>query len=158
MGKSMQMLAAPEQRKSLCRDLVELIDEEVRARSGISGLALQGAYKLVRATRPGFMEDAVAQLLPPCAEALEDLVQGAGQLPLESHFRAHREEVADALLAVTDARAGQASAAVRRAYEKLRPSAKRNVEEVAPRLGALLDRHFAEVAGEQSPGREGLSP
>ena len=46
------------------------------------------------------------------------------------------------MLAVTDAQAGRAQRAViKSTYEKLRPSAKKQVEAAVPRLGALLDRH-----------------
>ncbi|MND02762.1 hypothetical protein D3C83_222560 [compost metagenome] len=50
--------------------------------------------------------------------------------------------VADALLEVTDRRAQRSDrGAVRSAYEKLRPSGKRNVEEAMPRIGRLIDKH-----------------
>jgi hypothetical protein len=50
--------------------------------------------------------------------------------------------VADALLSVTDSKAkGAKSSVVRGTYEKLRGSAKKNVEEAVPRLAKLLQKH-----------------
>ena len=55
----------------------------------------------------------------------------------------HKSQVADALLAVTDHKAQKASGAIRGAYDKLRPMAKKQVEAAAPRLAAMLERHAA---------------
>jgi hypothetical protein len=58
------------------------------------------------------------------------------------HLQANSGRVADALLAVTDGKAARSSrAVVKSTYEKLRPTAKKQVEAAAPRLGGLLDRH-----------------
>jgi hypothetical protein len=54
--------------------------------------------------------------------------------------------VADALLGVTDDRAaGSRRDSVKKVYGKLRPQAKKHVEEALPRLGELIDQHAAAV-------------
>ena len=51
--------------------------------------------------------------------------------------------VADALLSVTDAKSKNAkSSLVRGTYDKLRGSAKKNVEDAVPRLAKLLEKHL----------------
>ena len=50
--------------------------------------------------------------------------------------------VADALLAITDAKAQRAkSGVVKGTYEKLRGSAKKNVEAAVPRLGEMVQKY-----------------
>jgi hypothetical protein len=49
--------------------------------------------------------------------------------------------VADALLGITDAKAQRASGVVRKTYDSLRGSAKKNVEAAVPRLGRLVEKH-----------------
>jgi hypothetical protein len=50
--------------------------------------------------------------------------------------------VADALLSITDKKAERSkSGLVKSTYEKLRGSAKKNVEHAVPRLGKLVERH-----------------
>jgi hypothetical protein len=53
-----------------------------------------------------------------------------------------RSRVADALLSVTDSKAdGAQSGVVRKTYTKLRPSAKKHVEEAVPGLAVLLEKY-----------------
>jgi hypothetical protein len=88
-------------------------------------------------------------LLDDFLDALDPIYQEAMQQkrPAGSYLRDNSGRVADALLAITDARATRAkSQVVRGAYEKLRPMAKKQVEAAAPRLADLLDRHAAKPA------------
>ena len=60
-----------------------------------------------------------------------------------SYLVSNKGRVADALLAVTDARAAKSNkGTVKSMYEKLRGSAKKNVEEAVPRLAKLLEKHL----------------
>ena len=59
-------------------------------------------------------------------------------------MRDNPSRVADSLLAVTDRKSQKAkSQVVKSTYEKLRPSAKKQVEAACPRLAGLLERHAA---------------
>ena len=50
--------------------------------------------------------------------------------------------VADALLTITDDKAKRSkSGMVKGTYEKLRGSAKKNVEAAVPRIGAMIEKH-----------------
>lgn len=142
-----EALTAPGKRRVVALDVARAIDEEVEAKSGLGGLALKGAYKIARATNRDFVPNTVERLLPEFAARLEPLVdehrrEGAG-VPLEAYFTQRAGAVADALLSLTDEKARHSSAGtVRSAYEKLRPSARKHVEEAAPRIGGLLARHL----------------
>jgi hypothetical protein len=129
---------------SITEDVCRLVDEEVRKQRGISGVTVKAGYKLIQGVKPGFVRDAVRFLLPDFAAALEPFREQAvaqGQ-PVGSYFSKHTQEVAEALLAVTDARAQRSQhAAVKGAYGKLRGSARKNVESAVPGLGKIIEAH-----------------
>ncbi len=83
-------------------------------------------------------------MLDDFLEALNPIYQEAAEKkkPAAQHLVDNQSRVADALLAVTDRRAQQAQRqVVRGAYDKLRPMAKKQVEQAAPRMGKLLEKH-----------------
>lgn len=128
---------------AIIKDCCTLIDEEVGAKGGLSGLAVKAGYAAVKGIKPGFIAEVVDKLLPEFATAIDPVWVDAKKEPNPvSSFTNQKSRVADALLAVTDAKSKNAkSALVRGTYEKLRGSAKKNVEEAVPRLGALLAKH-----------------
>src|SRR5262249_52957324 len=117
-------------------DCCKLVDEEVASKSGISGLAVKAGYAAVKGIKPGFIPEVVEKLLPEFAKQLDPLwEEGAKSGNPSDFFVANRSRVADALLSVTDAKAKNAkSGVVRGTYDKMRGSAKKNVEEAIPRL------------------------
>jgi len=131
-------------RASITEDVCHLVDEQVGNQRGISGVAVKAGYKLVQGVKPGFVRNVVEALLPEFAAALEPFREQAvtqGQ-SVASYFGAHSQEVAEALLAVTDGRA-QASkhGSVKGAYGKLRGSARKNVERAVPGLGKIIQTY-----------------
>jgi hypothetical protein len=144
MPKLPEILTSPEKKESVIDDCIALIDAEVADKGGISGLALKAGYSVVKGIKPGFIRHVVHDLLPEFAEALDPFYQEAteqNKAPRE-HFTANSSRVADALLSITDARAKTAkSSVVRSTYEKLRGTAKKNVEQALPRLGDLVAKH-----------------
>jgi hypothetical protein len=135
----------PEKRTRVIDDACQVLDQEVADKSGLSGLAIKGAYAVVKNIKPGFIRDVVNNLLDDFLKALDPLYQEAvakGTSP-GAHLQANSGRAADALLAITDQRAARADrAVVKSTYEKLRPTAKKQVEAAAPRLGGLLDRQL----------------
>ena len=124
-------------------DCCKLVDEEVASKSGLSGLAVKAGYAAVKGIKPGFIPEVVEKLLPEFAKQLDPLwEEGTEKGNPTDFFVSNRSRVADALLSVTDAKAkGAKSGVVRGTYDKLRGSAKKNVEEAVPRLAQLLQRH-----------------
>ncbi len=129
---------------AIVEDCLKLIDAEVADKSGLSGMAVKAAYATVKGIKPGFVKSVVDGLLPEFAEALEPLAQEAtanGQ-DVKTYLVANQGRAADALLAVTDAKAQKSTnGVVKGTYAKLRGSAKKNVEAALPRLGDLIARH-----------------
>ena len=139
-----EVLTAPAQRPKVISDCVGLIDEEVKAKSGISGLAIKGAYAVVKAVKPGFITEAVDHMLDDFVSKLEpffERAQVAGQTAT-IYLTARPAEVADALLSISDERATRAkNQTVKKTYEKLRPTGKKHVEAAVPGIGRLIDQH-----------------
>ena len=138
-----------EKRRAIIDDALRVLDQEVGDKSGISGLAIKGAFKMVKGIQPGFLRRVVDNLLDDFLEALNPIYQEslAEQKPPGKHLESNAGRVADSLLGITDARAERAQRAViKKTYGKLRPAAKKHVEAAAPRLGAMLERH-AQLSG-----------
>jgi fructosamine-3-kinase len=138
------VLSDEAKRASIIEDICGLVDDEVGKQRGISGLAVKAGYKLVQGVKPGFVRKVVQSLLPEFAAALEPIREQAvsqGQA-VGSYFSAHTQEVAEALLAVTDGRAQSSDhGSVKGAYGKLRGSARKNVESAVPGLGKIIEKY-----------------
>lgn len=146
MAELAQTLTDPARQAQVIDDCCMLIEEEVGSKTGLSGLALKAGYKTFKSFKPGLLREAVQELLPEFATALDPLVgeakrQGAAA---ERHFVDHADRVAEALLGITDRRADHVPAGlVKATYQKLRPLAKRQVEAAVPRVGRLVDKHLS---------------
>ena len=138
------VLTSETKKADVVEDCCTLIDSEVKDKGGISGLAIKAGYGMVKGVKPGFIKQAVADMLPEFAKALDPTYQDAKaqNKPVADFFVQNTSRVADALLAITDARAAKVkSGAVKATYEKLRGSAKKNVEAAVPRLGKIVEKH-----------------
>ena len=147
MGKLADTLLAPEVRPNLVRECATLVDEEVGAKSGLSGLAIKAAYKVVKGFKPGIIQESVDGMIDDMIKNLEPFweqyeASGKSQ-PFADYASASRGTVADALLKVSDDRAAKTRhSALKGAYEKLRPTGKKNVEEAVPRVARLVARYM----------------
>lgn len=137
-------MTKPPARDSVINDCVKLIDEEVRSKGGISGMAVKAGYGLVKAVKPGFVQEVVDAMLDEWVEKLEPFYvqwKASGTGDFGQFLSGRSSQAADKLLEVTDARAQRAkNASVKKMYEKMRGSAKKHVEEALPRLGRLVER------------------
>lgn len=141
-------LLTPAHRPQLIRDCVQLVEDEVEKKSGLSGLVIKGGFKVVKGVKPGFIDSAVDHMLDAWIEKLEahyQRWQDAGSAgTFGGYCSKDASAVADRLLEVTDARAKKVeNRAVGAAYEKLRPSAKDHVSAAVPGLGRVVDKHLA---------------
>jgi len=132
-------------RDRLITDACQVLDQEVGDKGGLSGLAIRGAYTVVKGIKPGFIREVVDGLLDDFLDALDPLVQEASQRGVSpgAHLAANAQPMAEKLLAITDARVESSSRPIiRSTYGKLRPTAIKHVAAAAPRLGQMLDRHW----------------
>jgi hypothetical protein len=144
MARLPDVLTSDDKRAQVVQDCLTLIDAEVADKGGISGMAIKAGYKAVKGIKPGFVQKVVHDLLPEFAGAMDPIYQEALERdkPVRAYFVDNQSRLADALLAVTDGRAQRTNSGVVKAtYERLRGSAKKNVEQAIPRLAALIERH-----------------
>jgi hypothetical protein len=144
MSSLVEALNDASKKEAVVADCLKLIDAEVADRGGLSGLAIKAGYGVVKGIKPGFVKQVVSDLLPEFATALEPLYLEAKEKnrPTAAYFQDNSGRVADALLTITDAKAQKSkSGAVKGTYDKLRGSAKKNVEAAVPRLAKMIQDH-----------------
>ncbi|MET0414341.1 MAG: hypothetical protein ABW217_23720 [Polyangiaceae bacterium] len=144
MATLRDQLGHGDKRAAIIKDANDVLEMEVQDKGGLTGVAIRGAFAIVKGVKPGFTTEVIDHLLNDFLDALDPIYQEAvaqGKRP-GVHLAGNRDRMAEALLAITDARAERASRGViKKTYDKLRPSAKKHVGDAAPRVGELLDRH-----------------
>lgn len=133
----------PNKKQSVVADCVKLIDEQVAAKGGLSGLAFKAAYAAVNGVKPGYIAGAIERLLPEVLVALDPIWnEGVQTGDAVGFLTQNRSRTADALLGITDARIKTSNnGVVRGAYDKLRNSAKNDVEAAVPSLAKIINNY-----------------
>jgi len=147
MSTLQEKLLAPDIRPHVIADCEVLVDHEVDALSGVTGTAVRLAYKTVRTFDAGHIPAMIETILPNVAEALEPYwasftAEFAGGGDFGGYLASREEEVAEALLAITDSRQRASSrATIVKAYKTVRGSAAKHVKAALPALGALVQKY-----------------
>ncbi len=144
MSNLVDVLASPEKKSFVVDDCVNLVDQEVADKSGLSGIAIKAGFAAVKGVKPGFVKNAVTDLLPEFAKAVDPIYAEARAKnePVAAYFAKNAARAADLLLALTDGKADRSPhAIVKGTYARLRGSAKKNVEAAMPRVGKLIEKH-----------------
>lgn len=139
-----EVLNSPEKKNLVVDDCCVVIDQEVADKGGLSGIAIKAGFAAVKGVKPGFVRQVVVDLLPEFATALDPIYQEAKSksVAVSPYFNQNSGRVADVLLAITDAKAARSkSGVVKGAYDRLRGTAKKNVEAAVPRLGKVIEKH-----------------
>lgn len=136
MSSLSDQLLRPEAKPHVIDGCCKLIEREVASKRGFSGVAVKAGFAVVTKVKPGFVREVVTALLPDFAESLDPLYKECASEAdvFARRVTSDRARAAEALLGVTDRRIGGARPAVQRAYEKLRPNARENVEAAIPSL------------------------
>jgi hypothetical protein len=142
-----EILLAPETQPKVIADCYALIEQEVSDMSGISGTAVKLAYKTVITFAPGHVRYMVATLLPEMVSQLEpywaDFTTSGGS-GFGDYLAKRGEEVAGALLSVTDARAEASDRpTIIKAYRTVRGGAAKHVQAALPQVGELVLKYAA---------------
>jgi hypothetical protein len=148
MAASLQeTLLTEENAGPLIADCQALVDQELARKSGASAAGIKVAYKAVTTFAPGYYQGIIGGILPPLVSKLEpfwaDFTE-SGASSFGDHLAKRGNEVAEALLSVTDERAAVSDKkAVVKAYQAVRGSALTNVESALPNLGELVQKYAA---------------
>lgn len=140
-----EILLAPDTKPQVVKDCCALIDSEVAGKSGISGTAVKLAYKTVSAFASGYVRHSVENLLPQIVEKLQPFwadFNESGSSGFGDYLVKRGDEVSEALLSVTDARAEKSSrGAVIKAYRSVRGGAGKHIVAALPRVGDLVAKY-----------------
>lgn len=140
-----EILLAPETKPHVVDDCCRLIDQEVASKSGISGTAVKLAYKTVSTFASGYVRHMVQSLLPQIVDKLQPFwadFSASGSSGFGDYLVKRGDEVCEALLSVTDARAaGSRKATVLRAYRSVRGGAAKHIQAALPQVGDLVVRY-----------------
>ncbi len=140
-----EIMLAPETRPQVTADCFTLIEQELADKSGVSGTAVKLAYKTVNTFMPGHVRFMVGELVPDMVARLEpfwaDFTTSGGS-GFGDYLVKRGDEVSEALLSVTDARAAASSRpTVIRAYGSVRGHAVKHVQAALPRVGDLVMKY-----------------
>jgi len=142
-------VATPPSRERVVADCATLVDEEVRSKGGLGGVAIKGAYGTVKAIKPRFVPEVIDTLFDEWVAKLEPYYarwRSGGTGSLSEYLTARSDDVAEDLLTVTDARAARTKhKTAGKLYSRMRPSAKRNVSAAIPKLGAVMERYVRDA-------------
>jgi hypothetical protein len=140
-----EILLTPDTQPSVVADCLMLIEQEVAGKSGISGAAVKLAYRTARTFAKGYLQSTVESLLPDLVTQLEPFwadfsASGAGGFG--DYLAKRGDEVSEALLSVTDARAKLSERPVIiRAYGTVRGGAAKHITAALPNVGALVEKY-----------------
>lgn len=141
-----ELVGVDPNRSEVVAACVELVNDEVKAKKGIKGVAIKGAYGTVKRIKPRFVGETIDALLDDWLARMQphfDAWQAGGTGSFSDYVAEHADAVAEDLLSVTDERAASSKhKTATRLYGKLRPKAKVDVASAAPRLGALIDGYL----------------
>ncbi len=132
-------------RANIVADCTKLIDQQVAAKGGLSGMAMKTAYGVIKGIGAGYIPGAINRMLPETCKALEPIWQeGSATGDPVKYLSENKDRTADSILSVTDSRIERTSNGVVSAtYKKLRKSVKNDVEAAVPDLAAIIDNHTA---------------
>lgn len=143
MGTLSELVSEPTKRKQLIEEALKVVDAEVSDKSGLGGMAIKAAYGMAKGVAPGIMPKILDALSNDFLDALQPFYDEAKTkgVALKSLLENRSAEAANALLAITDQRAaGESGGALKKGYEKLRPTAQKHVEAAIPRLSELITK------------------
>ena len=141
MGTLREKLGNGGSREKVVEDGIKMIDAEVSDKGGLGGLAIKGAYAMVKGIAPGIVPKLLNGMLDEFLDALSPFYDDAKQqgADFKQSVLQKQSDVANALLSVTDKRAAKSAAGpLKKGYEKLRPTAQKHVEQALPRLADFV--------------------
>ncbi len=139
------ILLTPDAWPHVIADCQQLIKDEVSGKSGVSGTAVKLAYKTANTFASGYIQSTVESLLPDMVTELEPYwadFSTSGAAGFGDYLVKRGDEVSEALLSVTDARAKISNrATILKAYGAVRGGASKHIVAALPAVGALVEKY-----------------
>jgi hypothetical protein len=148
MATLQEMLLAPDIQPRVVADSEALVTDQVGELSGVTGAAIKLAYNTVRKFDANHIHGMIETILPNVANALQPYwAQFSAEFTPSSgnfgeYLAAREEEVAEALLAITDRRRDNSvRPTIVKAYNTIRGRASKQVKAALPALGLLVQKY-----------------
>ncbi|MEL7333727.1 MAG: hypothetical protein AAFN12_15880, partial [Cyanobacteria bacterium J06560_2] len=128
-------------KEAIAADCAQLIDRQVSAKSGLSGMALKAAYGVVKGIGANYVPGAIKRLLPETCAAIEPMwAEGVAKGDPVVYMGDNRDRAADLILGATDARIERTgNSLISGTYKKLRKSVKSDVVAAVPEVAQILN-------------------
>lgn len=148
MGLVKEKLLADSQRPNVVSDCVQIVDNQVAAKKGVTGVMIKGGYKAFKAIKPGIVKEAVEHLLDDFVEVAdghyeEYLKTNPDKSQSFERWSTSRDSrIADDLLHVTDNIIERSDkVALKKIYHGMRKIAERNVAQAVPDVARLVVKY-----------------
>lgn len=130
-------------RLNIAQDCVKLMEDQVEAKTGITGIAFKTLYKGIKSISPDYAQRAIFGLIPSVSEAVNPLWdEGKEKGNPVSYLQNNQALTANTILSVTDKRIQNATnKIVKISYEKIRQSLQDEIEQAVPRLAEILGKY-----------------
>jgi len=142
MSSLVEKLARDPVRPQMITECVDLIDAQVKQK----GFVIKSAYATIKAIKKKFISEVVDSMLDEWLEKIQphfDKWSVAKTSTFTDYVVARGDDVAEDLLAVTDARAEKTShTTAKKMYGRMRDGAKKNVIEAIPALAQMIERQL----------------
>jgi hypothetical protein len=143
MSTLVEKLGKDPVRPQVITDCVHLIDATVKQK----GLLVKSAYATIKAIKKRFVPEVVDGLLDEWLGKIQphfDKWSANKASTFADYVIARSDDVAEDLLSVTDARAKSTThTTAAKMYNRMRPSAKKDVIEAIPALAKMIEGHLA---------------
>ncbi len=128
---------------SIAADCTKLMDDQVAAKSGLSGMAMKATYGVVKGVGADYIPGAIQRLLPDAIAALDPMWdEGVQAGDPVAHLTNNSDRTADTILSVTDALIERASnKLICSSYGKLRKSVKGDIAAAVPGLAQIIGKY-----------------
>lgn len=144
MGSLVEVLQDSSKRQLVLDDCEVLLDAEVADKKGFSGVAVKGAFKILKRFKAGMIRITLDDMIDEFAAKIDPFwleCQQNGD-DAKAYFVRNKGKVADALLSITDERAKVSpNKGIKKAYNGLRPKAVQHIGDAMPRLADVIKKH-----------------
>ena len=144
MGSLVEAVQNVTKRPLIITDCTQMIDQEVKDKSGLTGTAVKGGFKAIKGFRPDIVPMALEDLIDEFAVQVEPFwleCQNNGE-EAQQFFVRRKVDIANALLSITDGKAKNSKHKVLvKAYNALRGKAVEHIGAAMPRFSAIVKKH-----------------
>jgi hypothetical protein len=144
MGSLVEAVKDSTKRPLIIADCTKMIDQEVKDKSGFTGIAVKGGFKAIRGFSPDIVPKALEDLIDEFAVQIEPFwqdCQNNGE-DAQRYFVRRKVDIANALLSITDGKANKSKHKILvKAYKALRGKAIDHIGASMPRFAEIVKRH-----------------